>query len=74
MIIDIIPCVVVTSLEPDAFMAIVASFDMLMVTRKPSERSKRRRYARISCYSAKKTSKVVCISRLRSIEFYSTES
>ena len=31
VIIDIIPCVVVTSLETDAFMAIVADFDMLTV-------------------------------------------
>ena len=33
---DILPCVVVTSLETDAFMAIVAYFDMLMVRRNPA--------------------------------------
>ena len=33
---DIIPCVVVTSLETDAFMAIVAYFDMLMVRGNPA--------------------------------------
>ena len=31
--VDIIPCVVVTSLETDAFMAVVACFDMLTVRR-----------------------------------------
>ena len=36
MIIDIIPCVVVTSLETDAFMAIVAYFDMLTVKGNPA--------------------------------------
>ena len=36
MIIGIIPCVVVTSLETDAFMAIVADIDMLMVRRNPA--------------------------------------
>ena len=45
MIIDIIPCVVVTSLETDAFMAIVAHFDMLMVTRSPA-RGRRKRSRR----------------------------
>ena len=36
MILDIIPCVVVTSLETDAFMAIVAYFDMLTVKGNPA--------------------------------------
>ena len=36
MIIDIVPCVVVTSLETDAFMAIVAYFDILTVRRNPA--------------------------------------
>ena len=36
VIIDIIPHVVVTSLETDAFMDIVAYFDMLMVRRDPA--------------------------------------
>ena len=36
VIIDIIPCVVVTSLETDAFVAIVAYFDMLMVRGNPA--------------------------------------
>ena len=33
VIIDILPCVVITSLETDAFMAFVACFDMLTVSR-----------------------------------------
>ena len=36
VIIGILPCVVVTSLETDAFMAVVAHFDMLMVRRDPA--------------------------------------
>ena len=36
MIIDIIPCVVVTSLETDAFMAVVAYFDVLTVRENPA--------------------------------------
>ena len=60
VVLDIIPCVVPTSLETDAFMAIVACFDMLMVTKKNSARSKKTRFSRIGCYSErKKTSKVV---------------
>ena len=58
VIIDIILCVVVTSLEAKAFMAMVAYFDMLMVIRNPA-RGRRRRYSRSSCDSEKKRSKVV---------------
>ena len=36
VILDIIPCVVVTSLETDTFMAIVAYFDMLTVKGNPA--------------------------------------
>ena len=39
--IDIIPCVVVTNLETDAFMAIVAYFDMLKVRSNLRERSRK---------------------------------
>ena len=39
--IDIIPCVVVTSLETDAFMAIVAHIDMLKVRSNLSARSRK---------------------------------
>ena len=46
LIIDIIPCVVVTGLETDAFVAFVACIDMLMVRSKFSAR-----YSRSSCYS-----------------------
>ena len=63
VIIDIIPCVVVTSLETDAFVAIVAFIDVVKVRSNLSARSKRR-YSRISCYSEnkKKTSKG-CVSQ-----------
>ena len=62
VIVDIIPCVVVTSLETDAFMAIVAYFDMLNGEKKPSARSKRR-YSRSSWYSKGKKSPRLCISK-----------
>ena len=59
--IDIIPCVVVTSLETDAFMAIVACFDMLII--EEGARSRRRRYSRSSCYSEKKKKVQGCVSQ-----------
>ena len=37
-----LPCVVITSLKADAFMAVIACFDMLMVKRSP-ERGRRKR-------------------------------
>ena len=37
MIIDVIPCFVVTSLKTDAFMAIVSYFDMLTVKGNPAQ-------------------------------------
>ena len=59
MIPDIIPYVVVTSLETDAFMAVVAYFDMLTVKGTQRELEKRR-YSRNSCFfEKKKRSKVV---------------
>ena len=42
VIFDILPCVVMTSLETDAFMAIIACIDMVMVRRNPA-RSRRKR-------------------------------
>ena len=51
MIIDILPCVVVTSLETDAFMAIVAFCDMLLVRRNPARGGKEERNSRSSCCS-----------------------
>ena len=52
VIIDIIPCVGVTTLKTDAFMAIVTNVDKLMVREKPSAKW-RRGLAMISCYSEK---------------------
>ena len=51
---------VVTSLETDAFIAIVAYFDKLMVRRNPAREVEKRRYSRSNCYSEViKRSKVV---------------
>ena len=46
VIIGTLPCVVITSLETDASMAIIACIDMLMVRSNLSAR-----YSRSSCYS-----------------------
>ena len=74
MIIDIIPCVAVTSLETDAFMAFVACIDMLMVGRNLSARSKKERTHGAVCYSEEKKVQGCVSQRLRSNEFSSTES
>ena len=66
VIIDIIPCVVVTSLETDAFMAIVAYFDMLTVKGNPA-RVRKEEGTQGSILKEK------TVQRLRSNEFYSTE-
>ena len=68
---DIIPCVVVKSLETDAFRAIVANVDKLMV-RATSARDQRRRYSRDRCYFEKCLR--LCIEKFRSNEYYSTDS
>ena len=47
---------------------------MLNGEKKTSARSKSRRYSRISCYSERKKRQRLCISKLRSNEFYSSES
>ena len=54
VIICIIPCVVVTSLETDAFAAFVAYIDVLMVRSNLSAVSRKRRYSRNRCYFEKK--------------------
>ena len=60
VIIDIIPCVVVTSLETDAFMAMVAYFDMLTVPRNPARgREGEGTQGSVAILKEKKTSKVV---------------
>ena len=71
--IGIIPCVVVTNLEADAFMVIVAFVGMLngeLLLRREVEK---RRYSRISCNSEKKNPRL-CIWKQRSDEFCPTES
>ena len=73
VIIDIIPCVVVTSLETDAFMAIVAYFDMLTVKGNPA-RVRKEEGTQGSVAILTEKSPKLCISRLRSNEFYSSES
>ena len=74
MIIDTIPCVVVTSLETDAFMAIVAYFDMLTVKGNPARVRKDEGTQGSVAILKKKIRPRLCISKLRSNEFYSTES
>ena len=61
VIIGILPCVVVTSLETDAFMAIVAYFDMLMVRRNPAPRGREKKVLKeqLLVWGKKKRSKVV---------------
>ena len=54
VIIDNIPCVVDTSLETDAFVAIVAHSDMLMVTRKPIASSKKVSRGSVVCLKEEK--------------------
>ena len=60
VIIDIIPCVVVTSLETDAFMAIVAYVDKLMVRVNPARGRRISTQGLVAILKEKKTSKVVC--------------
>ena len=75
VIIDIIPCVVVTSLETDAFMALVAYFDTLTVKGNPSRvRKEEGTQGSVAILKEKKKRPRLCISRLRSNVFYSTES
>ena len=74
VIIGILPCVVLTSLETDALMAVVAFFDMLMVRRDlPRGREKNVLKKQLLFWREKKNPRL-CISKLRSNEFYSTES
>ena len=60
VIIGIIPCVVVTSLETDAFMAIVASCWWLEETQREVEK---RRYSRSSCYFKEKKKVQGCVCK-----------
>ena len=62
VIVDIIPCVVVTSLETDEFMAIVACLDKLLLRSNLSEKL-RRRCSRSSCHSEKKEKVQRCVSQ-----------
>ena len=60
VILDIIPYVVVTSLETDAFLAIVALFDMLTVKGNPARvRKEEGTQGSVAILKEKKTSKVV---------------
>ena len=71
--IGVIPCVVVASLETDAFAAIVAHTDMLMVRSNPT-RGREKKIPKEQWLFWGKKSPRLCMSKLRSIEFYSTES
>ena len=73
VIINIIPCVVVTSLETDAFMAIVAYIDVLKVRRNLSARSRQEgTQGTVAVLKTKRPRS--CISRLGSNEYCSVES
>ena len=68
VIIDITQCVVVASLETDAFMSIVTYFDNLMVRSNLSSRSRKECTQGVSCCSERKKkkrprSKVVCLKK-----------
>ena len=74
VIFDILPCVVITSLETDAFMARVACVDMLMVSRNP-ERSRGKRVLQGAVANLRqKNGPRLCVSKFRSKEVYSAES
>ena len=63
-----LPCVVITSLKGDAFMAIFAYVEMLQ------QEVEEREYSRSSCDSETQKSPMFCISKFRSKEVYSTGS
>ena len=67
LIIDIISCVVVTGLETDAFVPFVANIDMLMVLQREVLKEQ-------LLFLRDEKSPRLCISKLRSNEFYSSES
>ena len=67
LIIDIISCVVVTGLETDAFVPFVAYIDMLMVPQREVLKEQ-------LLFLKDEKSPRLCISKLRSNEFYSLES
>ena len=74
VILDSIPCVVVTSLETDAFMATVAYIDLLTVRSNLSARSRKEgTQGSVAILKEKEERPRLCVSRLGSNEFYSTE-
>ena len=73
MILDIIPYVVVRSLETGAFMAIVAYFDMLMVRGTQREVEQEGIQGTVAFMRRKKSPRL-CMSKFRSKEVYSAES
>ena len=64
VIFDILPCVVITILETDAFMVIVVCIDMLMVRRNQKE-VEEREYSRSSCDSETWRSPRLRISKIQ---------
>ena len=74
VIVGIIPCVVVTSLETGTFMAIIDCIDMLMVRSKPSKRSKKEGTRGAVAILRGKRVQGCASQKLRSNEFYFTES
>ena len=70
LILEIVPYVVVTSLETEAFMAVVAYFDMLTVDGNPARVRKKKV---LKLWEEKKGPRL-CISKISSNELCSTES
>ena len=74
VIIGTMPCVNVTSLETDAFVAFVAYIDMLMVRSNLSARSRKEGTQGAVAFLRKRRVQGCVSPKLRSNEFYGTES
>ena len=75
VIIDIIPCVVVTCLETDAFIAIVACVDKLMVRATSARGREEGTQGAVAALKKKKKKRPrLCNTKFRSNEYHSVES
>ena len=74
VIFDILPCVVITSLETGAFVVIIACVDMLMVIRNPARSQRKKVTQGAVAILRQKKSPRLCISTFRSKEVYSVVS
>ena len=74
VIIDIIPCVVVTRLETAAFIAIVAYVDKLMVRATSARGREEGTQGAVAALKKKKKRRRLCNTKIRSNEHHSVES